>query len=240
MVPNPKKHFSSIEFFARDIWRLGMFIMSRDRLERQAVSTLLSSERILSTKLVSPKSKKILGQWEESLRKLPEEQKRSVNVIYNMGSHSCGYYSGFLPWGQVCATHSRIRASVDEIWRFLIFKWFAVTLFKEHPYSNPSSNLEGMVSIEIRWISCCCNAFLSQWDLVCERQYVPTIITTCLMAGVALGAAVMGQLADTYGRRHVFIIGGTLAMLGEAAQALAPTWQVFALVRFFTGFFAGK
>ena len=60
------------------------------------------------------------------------------------------------------------------------------------------------------------------------------------MAGVALGAAVMGQLADMYGRRHIFIIGSTLAMLGEAAQALAPTWQVFALVRFFIGFFAGK
>ena len=60
------------------------------------------------------------------------------------------------------------------------------------------------------------------------------------MAGIGLGAAVTGHLADTYGRRHVFILVNVLAMLGQTVQSLSTSWQLFAAIRFFIGFFSGE
>ena len=60
------------------------------------------------------------------------------------------------------------------------------------------------------------------------------------MAGIGVGAAVTGHLADTYGRRHVFIIVNVLALLGQTSLALATSWQIFAAIRFAIGFFVGE
>ena len=59
------------------------------------------------------------------------------------------------------------------------------------------------------------------------------------MAGVGVGAAIAGQVADTYGRRHVFITIGVLSMLAETLQAVSVSWEMFAVIRFCTGFFIG-
>ena len=60
------------------------------------------------------------------------------------------------------------------------------------------------------------------------------------MAGIRFGAAVTGHLADTYGRRHVFIIVNMLALLSQTAQSLSRSWQLFAAIRFYVGCFAGE
>ena len=60
------------------------------------------------------------------------------------------------------------------------------------------------------------------------------------MAGIGVGAAVNGHLADTYGRRHVFIIVNVLAMLGQTAQSLSTSRQLVAAIRFLIGFFSGE
>ena len=60
------------------------------------------------------------------------------------------------------------------------------------------------------------------------------------MAGIGVGAAVFGHLADTYGRRHVFIIVNVLALVGQITQAFSTSWQLFAVIRLFIGFFVGE
>ena len=76
-----------------------------------------------------------------------------------------------------------------------------------------------------------------QFDLVCENGYKASLANSMLFFGWALGALVLGVLADKYGRRSVlfpsvfFVIVITFAM--SFSQAF---WQV-AVSRFVIGFF---
>jgi MFS family permease len=81
---------------------------------------------------------------------------------------------------------------------------------------------------------------LVQWDLVCDHQYIPTLFTTVLMAGVLVGAFTFGLLADTLGRKMVFYPVVALMMVSQFSIAFAPSWQVFAVIRFISGSLVGK
>ena len=80
-----------------------------------------------------------------------------------------------------------------------------------------------------------------QWNLMCGLDFVPSLITTVQMVGVLLGACIIGQLADTYGRRHIFYAVYTLMLVSGLVSAFSSCWQMYLAFRFLIGtFFGGK
>ncbi|MFC6591285.1 MFS transporter [Deinococcus lacus] len=66
-----------------------------------------------------------------------------------------------------------------------------------------------------------------------------TWLLTATFAGMVVGAAFWGWLADRLGRRQVFLITVSLGVLFGLAGAFAPTVPLLVLARFLTGFAIG-
>lgn len=81
---------------------------------------------------------------------------------------------------------------------------------------------------------------VSEWSLVCDRKWIPGTITTIQMCGLLVGALVMGQLADIFGRRRLLYLAYSLLLAVSLGSAFANSWQLFAVFRFFIGALVGS
>ena len=76
-----------------------------------------------------------------------------------------------------------------------------------------------------------------QFDLVCENGYKASLANSMLFFGWALGALVLGVLADKYGRRSVLFPSVFCVIVITFAMSFSQAfWQV-AVSRFVIGFF---
>lgn len=65
------------------------------------------------------------------------------------------------------------------------------------------------------------------------------LIMTIQMAGVVLGAAVTGQLADTFGRKPVLYLEHLILVILWFSCAFVGSWQAYAALRFIIGGLTG-
>jgi len=79
-----------------------------------------------------------------------------------------------------------------------------------------------------------CVAFL-QWDLVCDRSYLKDLTQTIFIVGVMFGAMICTTLSDKFGRKPVFLFSQWAMVVVGVANAFAPNYYVFAVLRFFSG-----
>ncbi|KAL3307317.1 hypothetical protein Ciccas_014173, partial [Cichlidogyrus casuarinus] len=66
-----------------------------------------------------------------------------------------------------------------------------------------------------------------EFNLVCDRKWIQTIVFTSFMIGMVLGFPTGGAVADAYGRRMTFIVTSVLVSLVTASLAFAPYISVF-------------
>jgi MFS family permease len=59
------------------------------------------------------------------------------------------------------------------------------------------------------------------------------------MVGVLFGAVITGQLADIVGRKKVLFVEYAVLIVFWFSTAFAPTWQVYAALRFLVGGLVG-
>ncbi|GFN75016.1 organic cation transporter protein [Plakobranchus ocellatus] len=80
-------------------------------------------------------------------------------------------------------------------------------------------------------------SFLTEWDLVCEKDALSEVTQTVMAVGMMLGSSLFMAMADKYGRKPVFV-GSHICLFGTAvALAFAPGYVVFLGLRFFLGAF---
>jgi len=80
---------------------------------------------------------------------------------------------------------------------------------------------------------------ISEWHLICSRKWIPSMISTSQMVGVLLGAAVVGQLGDSIGRKKSVLFVYTMDIVLTFVQAFAVNWQMLITCVFFVGFSLG-
>ncbi|XP_076078961.1 solute carrier family 22 member 6-A-like [Mytilus galloprovincialis] len=80
---------------------------------------------------------------------------------------------------------------------------------------------------------------VSEWDLVCDKSWVPSTITTLQMGGLITGGFVSGHVADAFGRKSTYVCALFTIISLNVAAAFSSTWEMFAVFRFFIGLGSG-
>jgi len=83
------------------------------------------------------------------------------------------------------------------------------------------------------------NTIVTEWNLVCSEDWIPSTIASIQMAGVMLGGGVAGPLGDYLGRRKTMLMMYSLNTVVIFVQAFSPNWYMVAVCAFFIGFALG-
>ncbi|KAL6470503.1 hypothetical protein MHYP_G00216220 [Metynnis hypsauchen] len=81
------------------------------------------------------------------------------------------------------------------------------------------------------------STIVSEWDLVCERQWIVPFASSTLYMGYLLGSLVSGQLSDRFGRKKVLFASLAFESLIIFVQSFSQSWLVFCILYFFVGAF---
>ncbi|KAL9962625.1 hypothetical protein ACROYT_G031745 [Oculina patagonica] len=78
---------------------------------------------------------------------------------------------------------------------------------------------------------------VDEFDLVCSHDFLAWVANAMLFFGWAIGAIVLGLVADKYGRKSVLFPSVLVVLLVTFAMAFAKAFWVVAVCRFIVGFF---
>ncbi|KAI1280656.1 Organic cation transporter protein [Halotydeus destructor] len=73
---------------------------------------------------------------------------------------------------------------------------------------------------------------VSEWNLVCDLQWLPSLSTSVFMLGNIAGSLIYGTLSDKYGRRHVLALGALAQFLSAILVSLSPNMYLFTVASF--------
>lgn len=80
----------------------------------------------------------------------------------------------------------------------------------------------------------------SQWQLVCEHEWLVALAETVYMAGIMAGAMIFGNIADQYGRKHTLIVALMLGVTVSFPLPFIPNYALFLVFKFLVAMsFAG-
>ncbi|XP_059153736.1 solute carrier family 22 member 7-like [Physella acuta] len=80
---------------------------------------------------------------------------------------------------------------------------------------------------------------VTEWDLVCEKNWIVSALSSIQMGGVMVGALVSGYLSDLFGRKKVHFASIFLHAVFNVLAGVSISWPMFAVFRFLIGFFIG-
>ncbi|KAL5713544.1 Organic cation/carnitine transporter 4 [Ranunculus cassubicifolius] len=90
------------------------------------------------------------------------------------------------------------------------------------------------------WVSGTGASTISEWGLICGDKYKVGLAQSGFFAGCLIGAGIFGHLSDSFlGRKGSLIIVCILNATFGLLTALSPTYWVYAVLRFLTGFSVG-
>ena len=72
---------------------------------------------------------------------------------------------------------------------------------------------------------------VSDFNLVCGRQYIQTLSKTIYMMGMLVGSFVFGWMGDMCGRRMAFLATTICLTLGSVGCAVAPNVEMYIVAR---------
>lgn len=72
----------------------------------------------------------------------------------------------------------------------------------------------------------------TQWDLVCDRAHLPSLVFTLGSVGSAVGTVLLGTLSDRIGRKPVFLLTVFIATVFGLSSILVTNFIAFAMLRF--------
>uniref|UniRef100_A0A6A7FPC7 Organic cation transporter protein-like n=1 Tax=Hirondellea gigas TaxID=1518452 RepID=A0A6A7FPC7_9CRUS len=81
------------------------------------------------------------------------------------------------------------------------------------------------------------NTVVSEWNLVCEDRWLMSSAQASYMAGFMVGALVLSELADKYGRRTLLLWSTLLFTVTTIATYFSTSYLMFITFRFFVAAF---
>ncbi|KAL8620052.1 hypothetical protein ACOMHN_015334 [Nucella lapillus] len=81
---------------------------------------------------------------------------------------------------------------------------------------------------------------VTEFQLVCDRSWIPSLTISLEMAGVTIGSVVGGQLGDSAGRKTTFVSFIALHATFNLIAAFSVSWQMFMVMRTLIGITVGS
>eukprot|EP00079_Xenopus_tropicalis_P027794 XP_012822166.1 PREDICTED: solute carrier family 22 member 15-like isoform X1 [Xenopus tropicalis] len=82
-------------------------------------------------------------------------------------------------------------------------------------------------------------SIVSEWHLIKNEAYKVNLASSLFFAGLLIGNILFGPLSDKLGRRPIYLSGLFFDITFGYCTALAPSYEVFAVSRFFVGIMNG-
>uniref|UniRef100_A0A0L8FUF1 Major facilitator superfamily (MFS) profile domain-containing protein n=1 Tax=Octopus bimaculoides TaxID=37653 RepID=A0A0L8FUF1_OCTBM len=76
---------------------------------------------------------------------------------------------------------------------------------------------------------------IAEWDLICNRSYMSSLVVTIYFLGVMIGGLLFGFLADKFGRKPVMLICLYIPIVLGTIAAHVQHYEIFSVLRFLTG-----
>ncbi|XP_061184984.1 solute carrier family 22 member 4-like [Saccostrea echinata] len=80
---------------------------------------------------------------------------------------------------------------------------------------------------------------VSEWNLICDEEWITSTITTIQMGGLLASGFIAGQVADLIGRKPTFFLSLVLLAASNLVCGFSTSWQMFAVARFVIGLACG-
>uniref|UniRef100_A0A1B0BL36 Major facilitator superfamily (MFS) profile domain-containing protein n=1 Tax=Glossina palpalis gambiensis TaxID=67801 RepID=A0A1B0BL36_9MUSC len=79
------------------------------------------------------------------------------------------------------------------------------------------------------------NSWTSQWDLVCDKEYLKNVAEMFFLLGVATGGIISGYLSDKFGRKTMLFISAVLQTIFGLALYFAYSFEMYITLRALLG-----
>lgn len=89
------------------------------------------------------------------------------------------------------------------------FESLNTTSFIDFFKNKPSLDLIECNSFEFD-MSLIGKTIVSEWNLVCGRLYLASVVESCFLAGAGLGSVTSGWISDQYGRKNTLMTFASL------------------------------
>ncbi|OQV18499.1 Carcinine [Hypsibius exemplaris] len=105
-------------------------------------------------------------------------------------------------------------------------------------YHNRNWTSDGTVPCQYGWEfdrSVYQSTIVTDWNLVCDKSFLPTLSLFIHTLGTLLGTLISGYLTDEIGRKKTFCVAVILQLLTGATTVAAPDFITFCVIRFLNG-----
>ncbi|XP_060770063.1 solute carrier family 22 member 16 [Neoarius graeffei] len=75
-------------------------------------------------------------------------------------------------------------------------------------------------------------SIVTEWDLVCEKEWLAKLIQPTFMLGVLIGALLFGDIADRVGRRPILMVTSVAQFAFGMTVAFTGNYYIFIVMRF--------
>ncbi|CAO1417559.1 unnamed protein product [Diamesa tonsa] len=146
-----------------------------------------------------------------------------------------------------CSRPDHLKSISVELWRNLTqptspcsilnapFEALNATSIIDYFKSNPNLDIIECHSFEFD-MSLIGKTIVSEWNLVCGRLYLASVVESCFLAGAGLGSVTSGWISDQYGRKNTLMAFASLQFICGALLGFCNSIELYMILRVIIGF----